>query len=76
MEGLRQKRPRLVLGVKEYKNLKDRVLERDGWKCQCCGSRMNLQIHHLVRRSQLGSDEANNLMTLCACCHHRLHNKL
>ena len=38
MEGLRQKRPRLVLDPAEYNRLKNRILERDGWTCQCCGS--------------------------------------
>ena len=74
MERLRQKRPRLVLGRDVYHNLKNQVLNRDGWKCQDCGSSINLQVHHLVRRSQLGWDELENLMTLCAECHRRLHN--
>ena len=74
MERLRQKRPRLVLGPDVYHNLKNQVLNRDGWKCQDCGSSINLQVHHLVRRSQLGWDELENLMTLCAECHRRLHN--
>jgi 5-methylcytosine-specific restriction endonuclease McrA len=74
MERLRQKRPRLVLRPEEYGELKTRVLDRDGWKCQSCGSAMNLEIHHLVRRSQLGSDEFDNLIALCAGCHRRHHS--
>jgi 5-methylcytosine-specific restriction endonuclease McrA len=35
---------------------------------------MNLQVHHLNKRSQLGSDAADNLITLCASCHGRQHN--
>jgi 5-methylcytosine-specific restriction protein A len=73
MERLRQKRPRFVLKAQEYDELKKRVLERDGWKCQCCGSPKDLQVHHLVRRSKQGSDELNNLMTLCASCHRQQH---
>lgn len=74
MEGLRQKRPRLALNSEEYRELRAEILNRDGWKCQCCGSAVDLQIHHLVRRSQLGSDEFDNLITLCAECHGRHHN--
>jgi 5-methylcytosine-specific restriction endonuclease McrA len=74
MEGLRQKRPRLALNPEGYDQLKKEVLARDGWKCQCCGSLISLQVHHLVRRSQLGSDTLENLMTLCAGCHRRVHN--
>jgi 5-methylcytosine-specific restriction endonuclease McrA len=74
MERLRQKRPRLVLTPAEYNKLKNRILERDGWTCQCCGSSINLQVHHLVTRSQLGLDVLDNLMTLCVACHRRQHN--
>jgi 5-methylcytosine-specific restriction enzyme A len=74
MERLRQKRPRLVLESKEYDRLRNHVLERDGWRCQCCGASMNLQVHHLDPRSHLGSDIAWNLITLCSSCHRREHN--
>ena len=73
MERLRQKRPRLILERDEYDKLRDRVLNRDGWRCQCCGSRKDLHVHHLVRRSELGSDALENLITLCAGCHRRVH---
>jgi 5-methylcytosine-specific restriction endonuclease McrA len=33
-------------------------------------------VHHLVYRSQLGADASDNLITLCATCHHRQHNKI
>ncbi|HZM09844.1 MAG TPA: HNH endonuclease [Candidatus Limnocylindrales bacterium] len=49
------------------------VLERDGWRCQLCGSMQHLQVHHLKFRSQAGSDEEPNLITLCAECHERTH---
>jgi 5-methylcytosine-specific restriction endonuclease McrA len=52
MERLRQKRPRLVLKSEEYEQLSACVLQRDGWKCQCCGISKSLHVHHLVHRSQ------------------------
>ena len=76
MERVHQKRPRLALASAEYDRLRILVLERDGWKCQFCGSRTNLQVHHLVYRSHLGADESDNLMTLCANCHRRQHDKI
>ena len=51
MEKLRQKRARLKLGREEYDALRRRVLERDGWRCQSCGS--------LIYRFTMGSLEAN-----------------
>jgi len=38
------------------RSLKKYVLNRDGWKRQNCGTSANLQVHHLVYRSQLGPD--------------------
>ena len=76
MEGLRRRRPRLILQADEYRSLRNQVLERDGWKCQNCGGSMDLQVHHLVSRAQLGPDTADNLITLCARCHRHLHTNL
>jgi 5-methylcytosine-specific restriction endonuclease McrA len=73
---LRQKRPRLKLSVEEYNLLRRRVLERDGWRCQDCGSSKNLHIHHLVKRSKLGDDVEGNLVTLCASCHSKQHGRV
>ena len=70
---LRQKQPRLKLDPKEYAIIRKRVLERDGWRCQECGSMKNLQVHHMKRRSQLGGDMMANLITLCASCHGKCH---
>jgi ATP-dependent DNA helicase RecQ len=75
MSKLHQKRPRLKLNPEEYDTLRRQVLERDGWRCQNCGSAMNLQIHHLKPRSKLGHDEISNLLALCAGCHALLHGK-
>jgi 5-methylcytosine-specific restriction endonuclease McrA len=33
-----------------------------------------LQLHHLVKRSKLGDDSLDNLITLCVVCHQRQHS--
>jgi len=76
MEKLRQKHPRLPVTREGYDRLKIRILERDGWRCQVCGSSTNLQVHHLVFRSRLGADASENLITLCAACHRREHHRI
>jgi 5-methylcytosine-specific restriction endonuclease McrA len=50
-----------------------RVFERDGWRCTVpgCTSQRNLHAHHVVFRSAGGSDEDENLTTLCAFHHQR-----
>ena len=44
------------------------VRRRDG-HCRCCGGRSGLHVHHIVFRSQGGSDEPDNLILLCSECH-------
>jgi 5-methylcytosine-specific restriction endonuclease McrA len=75
MKKIPAKNPRLRLDSTSYAKLQRQVLERDGWRCQVCGSMQNLQAHHLKFRSHSGSDEEQNLITLCAECHERMHRK-
>ena len=58
----------------QYRALCSQVFERDGWQCQFCGARDNLQVHHQQFRSEGGSDTLDNLITLCHRCHRRLHS--
>jgi len=67
---------RIKLGIQAYRRIMKRVLERDDWRCQKCGSLENLQIHHQIKRSQLGNDALANLVTLCARCHMAEHGQL
>ena len=71
-----QKRPRLRLDPMLYNQLRNQVLRRDGWRCQFCGSMSNLEVHHKQFRGQSGDDIEDNLITLCAACHGRIHSVL
>ena len=71
MTTIRLKTPRLRLDANSYHELHRQVLERDGWRCQVCGSMQNLQVHHLKFRSHSGGDVEQNLITLCTECHAR-----
>lgn len=73
MTRIQTKRPRLRLTPEVYRELCRQVLERDGWRCQLCGSMENLQVHHVKWRSQLGDDSEQNLITLCSSCHRSCH---
>jgi 5-methylcytosine-specific restriction endonuclease McrA len=64
----------LRLEAEDYGQLRLQILERDGWQCQQCGRRDQLQIHHIVRRSQSGADCEENLIVLCSECHQWLHS--
>lgn len=59
-----------------FENVKAMVLNRDDYTCQCCKGRhkdSKLEVHHIIFRSQGGSDEDSNLITLCHTCHKDLH---
>ena len=54
------------LGKQMYRRSMKRGRERAEWRCQKCGSREDRQVHHKIKRSQLGNDSLNNLVTpLC-----------
>ena len=49
----------------------DKVLERAGYYCECCGLPCaNFALHHRKLKSRGGKDEASNLMAV----HHECHN--
>ena len=49
------------------------VYRRDGYQCAMCSSVNGLQIHHIIKRSQGGSDMPDNLIALCWKCHAVAH---
>jgi hypothetical protein len=59
-----------------FANTKAYVLTRDGYTCQHCKGKATdrrLEVHHIIFRSERGSDEEANLLTLCKTCHDALH---
>jgi hypothetical protein len=48
---------------------RDSIVHRDRFSCQGCGKRTRGQVHHILSRSQGGSDAPANLITLCGRCH-------
>jgi 5-methylcytosine-specific restriction endonuclease McrA len=67
------KHGRTRLTPQDYQALRREILKRDGWRCQFCGKAIDLQVHHIESRAQLGSDLEQNLITLCSRCHESLH---
>jgi hypothetical protein len=54
-----------------------RYLQGGWWqrKCQVCGVRQRLEVHHLHYRS-LGREELGDLKVLCDACHDKAHGRL
>jgi 5-methylcytosine-specific restriction endonuclease McrA len=73
MNAIRRKQPRLRLAPAAYRQLCQQILERDGWRCQCCGAARHLHVHHKQLRSHSGDDSEENLITLCEPCHELVH---
>ncbi len=75
MINAKPKCPRVQLDPEAYEQLCRQVLQRDGWRCQQCGSMSNLQVHHIELRSQSGDDAETNLIGLCSDCHDWVHSR-
>ena len=67
-----------------WENLKAYAKYRDGYKCRVCGKskhkdRVKLEVHHIIRKADGGTDVPENVVTLCEDCHkahHRGERKL
>ena len=62
-----------MISAKISNQIRKSVYRRDGYRCALCDSTEGLQIHHVVLRSQGGTDYPQNLITLCWKCHAVAH---
>lgn len=54
--------------------VRQEVLERDGFSCIICGKNHRLQIAHYISRARLGLGIPQNLAAMCAECHFQFDN--
>ncbi len=63
---------RQAASVGEWAAIRELILARARWRCQACGSRARLEVHHVTKRAQGGSDfDLDRLVALCRACHER-----
>jgi hypothetical protein len=62
-------------GTEFPKFIRDKILERDNYKCQICGETHRLQAHHIYPGSThpMLSNDVDNGITLCKKCHKKVH---
>ena len=59
-----------------WRQMRQYVYERDGGRCQYCGSPTELfkcHIHHVLELGEGGTNHPSNLKTLCPDCHKQRH---
>lgn len=65
----------------KIKQLKDELeelwklicLKRDNFTCQYCGNKKDLQVHHIISRSNMNTKfDIENGITLCKKCHTKI----
>ena len=68
---------------KEWKEMRQSVLKRDGYECKICRVRKGIateadEVHHLKLLSLSPEDRlySGNLISVCGACHKQLHNHL
>lgn len=70
--GRKRKGGKRIRG-RRWRRIRSRVLERDGYRCTSCGRAGRLEVHHVRPVRHGGSNEPENLRTLCRRCHHAIH---
>ena len=59
-----------------FQNQRQMILARDNYRCQCCKGKEHddqLEVHHIIFKSNGGTDDENNLLTVCHTCHQKIH---
>ena len=44
-------------------------------RCAVCGKQDYLEFHHLIAKENGGTDDYDNLIVLCGCCHATVHGR-
>ncbi|MAG66595.1 MAG: HNH endonuclease [Pseudomonadales bacterium] len=57
-------------GGRPWRRKRDQIFLRDGYTCQHCGKVTHeLELDHIVNVAQGGTDDDENLQSLCVPCH-------
>lgn len=59
----------------QWKEMREKVLEKAGYVCEICGSAINMHVHHKVYPEVWGEEKMEDLMAVCKRCHAKIHKK-
>lgn len=54
---------------REWRRLRRAIFERDGYRCVLCGRFGSLECDHIVAVEDGGTNDPDNLRTVCRDCH-------
>ena len=61
--------------TRHWEHTRRAVRNRDGWRCRECGKVGRLEVHHVRPLKDGGSNDLDNLLTLCVGCHKAAHKR-
>ena len=70
-----------LYGSKEWRNIRNFVLNRDFYMCKICGEINCNTVHHVVELTPANINDSNitlnpdNLVTVCNQCHDEIHGR-
>ena len=60
---------------KKLKRIKQRIIKQHDSKCQSCGYKGTVDLHHIIPKNKGGNDNEENLMLLCYPCHLKIEGR-
>jgi len=70
LNSVSQKQRQKQIFEDEFLAVRTAVLKRDNYTCVNCGrTGGELHVHHIILRSERGTNNLDNLVTLCSSCH-------
>ena len=64
------------LQTDQWHSKAERRKQIDGYCCQMCGKREDLQVHHMTYHNIMNENIEKDLVTLCGDCHRRVHRMM
>jgi len=62
-------------GTRLWMKIRERILIRDGYCCQYCGSENATTVDHVIPISKGGTDDPENLVAACSRCNYSKGNR-